>query len=139
MAVSGAHHENPHRGLGLLFYLPASEITIEPANVELAIEVVEGRFGAELHLTGIGSGVASMGPGAHQKVDGRIEVARESEVILDGAARVRVVPARDEQHRDVRGLLVIFDPVHVGMLEIFPIIRVRQHGQNEVFEVRRGR
>ena len=145
MAVAAAHHEQGHGARSLHpavrkrreGSLPL-QAGVEPAQVELAGEVLDRGRCAELDVAGIGTAVASVGPGTHDEHHRSGLDPGQFEEALDGARRVGVVPAADVEHRDVRTRLVVLGPVAADAPEVVVVVAVVLHLEVVVLEVGRG-
>ena len=132
--VAGSHDESlhgRHRVTALALQYP-----VEPAEMKLVMEVLDGGVGTEFDIARITQCIRSVCPRSHNQVDVGIQASAQFVVILNGASGIGVIPAGNQQHRDVSSLVVILDPVNIQVLPVVVIVTMGHHFENIVFEIR---
>ena len=142
-AVARAHHEEADRrpvvGLGR----PPLEMAVEPLPVQFAREVGQRGVRPEVDVPRVRAGIAAVRPGSDQQPLRRRPGGRQTQVVLEHAAAVGVVPAGDVQHRHVRRPPVVPAPAHADAVPVPEVgvggvvVPARQLGEHVVLE--RGR
>ena len=125
VAIAGAHHEQANRRIPIGARIETLQESIEPPEVERLVEVGDCRRRTELDVAGVRACVAAVDPRSDDELHRRCLDLRQAIEVQDGPAGIRIVPARQMDHRDVRRLVVVQRPVAIGLFPVVVVLRVR--------------
>src|ERR1700729_955726 len=118
VAVAGAHYEKTHGRQLRRRSLNALQVIVEPAQVEVSVEVCDRGERSEVDVTGVRQRVAMVSPRPYQKALGSFLYLRQRAPVLAGPAQIDIVPTADVQHGHIAGLRVVMVPIHADTLPV---------------------
>ena len=137
--ITGAHQEVLHRSLRRHRRLDAFQIEIKPSQMEVRIEVRDRCIGSEVDVACILARVAMVRPRPNHHSLRRLLQLRKLVEVLNGPAKVDVIPSANVKHRHIRRLRIVLLPLHAQCFPVRPVVRLRRFIQVIAFIYRLNR